>query len=98
MDQLIVELIDVCDNDLDDTNHLQDSNPSQCDTNDPEAANIVNISNTRCSGIANSPLCQDINYPHKTKGYIAVESTPFQFTGPVRAPINCDSVGQYIWR
>ena len=96
MDQLIVKLSDLCDNDIDNTDNSQDSSTNQCDTNECAAVNIDNSSNTRCSGIVSSPLCQDVNYPHKTKGYIAVESTPFQFIGPDRAPIKCDSIGQYL--
>ena len=96
MDQLIVKLSDHCDNDTDNTDNLQDLTLNQGDTNGGEVVNIVNTSNTRRSGIVNSPLCQDINYPTKTKGYIAVESTPFEFIGPDRAPIKCESVEQYL--
>ena len=96
MDQLIVALTDLCDNDLENTDDAQDLNPNECDTNDTKVTNIVNISDTKHSGVAISPLCQDTNYPHKTKGYIAVESTPFQFIGPDRAPIDCDCVDQYL--
>ena len=96
MDQLIVALMDFCDNDTDNTDDAQDSNPNQCDTNDTKVTDVVNTSDTKRSGIVVSPLCQDTNYPHKTKGYIAIESTPFQFIGPDRAPIDCVSVNQYL--
>ena len=96
MDQLIVSLMDSCYNDIDNTDNAQDLNPNECDTNDTKVTDIVNISDTKCSGIAVSSFCQDTNYPHKTKGHIAVESTPFQFIGPDRAPIDCDSVDQYL--
>ena len=96
MYQLIVKLSDSCDNDIDNTDNSQDSSTNQYDTNECTVVNIDNTSNTRCSGIVSSPVCQDANYPHKTKGYIAVESTPFQFIGPDRPPMKCDSIGQYL--
>ena len=96
MYQLIVELSYRCDNDIDNTDNSQAPSLNQCDTNEDKFVNIFNTSNTRHSGIVNSPRCQDINYPHKTKGYIAVESTPFEFIGPDRAPVKFDSVDQYL--
>ena len=48
MDQLIVSLMDSCNNDIDNTDNAQDLNPNECDTNDTKVTDIVNISDTKC--------------------------------------------------
>ena len=48
MDQLIVALMDSCDNNIENTDDAQDLNPNECDTNDTKVTHIVN---TKCSGI-----------------------------------------------
>ena len=96
MDQLIVALMDFCDNDIVETNDTQDLDSGQCDINDGQVPSVINTSDTKCMGIVVSPLSRDANYPHKTKGYIAIESAPFQFSGPDRAPVDLASVSQYL--
>ena len=75
MDYLIVSLIDSQDNDFNNIDDAWDLNSIEYDIIDTKAASVVSISDTRHSGIISSPLCQDINYPDKVKGYIAVECT-----------------------
>ena len=41
-------------------------------------------------------LPADINDPHKTTGYLAHDSTDFEFTGPDRFPLCLDTVDQYV--
>ena len=38
----------------------------------------------------------DINDPHKTTGYLAHDSTAFEFIGPDRLPWCMDTVDQYV--
>ena len=70
MDYLIVSLIDSHDNDSYDCDNIYDAedlNSIEYDITDTRAASVMSVSDTRCSGIVNSPLCQDINYPDKVK-------------------------------
>ena len=89
MDQLISSIIE-----------LQDSH--HCDTTDRnyDLSQHVNTDTesieSRRSGIVNSPPCRDINYPHKARGYMALEPTSFHFIGPDRAPIDTDSCDNYL--
>ena len=41
-------------------------------------------------------LFADINDPHKTKGYLAHNSTDFVFIGPDRSLVCIDRVDQYV--
>ena len=65
MDQLIIGLINLGDNNIDNTDNAQDLNSNQCDTRGTKVLNILSFPHTRHSGIVISTLCQDTNYPEK---------------------------------
>ena len=65
----------------------RDLNFNQHDNIDTNSANGVPTVGTKGSGIVTSPLCRDVNYSDKARGYIAIDSTSFQFIGPDRATI-----------
>ena len=46
--------------------------------------------------IAQKSLARDINDPNKTKGYIATESTDYEFIGPDRATVSVTNVSHYL--
>ena len=95
MDQLIGSLIKFQDN-----CHC-DATSNSCGlnhhtNNDTESIVMASTMHTRRSGIVDSPLCRDINYPDKAKGYKALEPTSFQFIGPDRASIDIESIDHYF--
>ena len=69
--------------------------------NDTKSADITSID---VKPIHNSPghiakhksLARDINDPDKTRGYIAIDSTDFEFIGPDRPTVNITNVAEYI--
>ena len=95
MDQLIGSIIE-----FQDTFHCDTTNDShglsQHANNDTESIVMVSTMHNRRLGIVDSPLYRDINYPDKVKGYMALESTSFQFIGPDRASIDIESSDHYL--
>ena len=95
MDQVIGSLIECQDNyqcDITETIHGLSQHMND------KTENVVRMptAGTKCLGIVNSPSCRDVNYPDKVRGYIALESTSFQFIGPDRASINTDCSDHYL--
>ena len=54
------------------------------------------IHNLQHDVIAQKSLARDINDPNKTKGYIATESTDYEFIGPDRATVSITNVSHHL--
>ena len=97
MDQLIGSLIDFQDKYYCDiTDESKDLNLNEHGNIDKESVVVAPTVDTRCSGIVNSPLCQDINYSNKVRVYIALEPIYLLFIRPDRTSIDIDSNHQNL--
>ena len=73
MDHLIASIVEFQDkHDVDNIDDSQDLNSVEYDTIDTKDTVVVSNVATRGSGIVNTPICPDINYPGKSKGCITV--------------------------